>query len=171
MEHKSECKQGHEQAQEQQVMGEAIAGRENLVPLSVLWVSACNVCSTHKPESIRSLAGLIEAEGGLLNPLAVVVEVVDEVEGYGVVAGGRRLRALQLLVEQGKMEADALVPVRVFRNEQAVSVSLTENVTQEPMNPADELVAFRTLVREGKSIEQIAARYGVRLGSACHQGR
>lgn len=150
------------QEAEQHVMSEAIAGRDDLVPLSVLWLSASNVRSRHDPESIRTLAGLIEAEGGLLNPLAVVVEVVNGMDGYGVVAGGRRLRALQLLVEQGKMDADALIPVRVFESEQAVSVSLTENVTQEPMNPADELVAFRTLSREGKSIEQIAARYGVK---------
>lgn len=150
------------QEQEPQVMGEAIAGRDDLVPLSVLWLSESNVRSRHNPDSIRSLAGLIEAEGGLLNPLAVVVEVVNGVEGYGVVAGGRRLRALQLLVELGKMDAYALIPVRVFESEQAVSVSLTENVTQEPMNPADELVAFRTLSCEGKSIEQIAARHGVK---------
>lgn len=150
------------QEQEQHVMSEAIAGREDLVPLSVLWLSSSNVRSKHDPEAIRSLAGLIVAEGGLLNPLAVVMEVVNGVEGYGVVAGGRRLRALQLLVELGKMDADALIPVRVFESEQAVSVSLTENVTQEPMNPADELVAFRTLSQEGKSIEQIAARYGVK---------
>lgn len=147
---------------QQDVMNEAIAGRDDLVPLSVLWLSASNVRSKHDPEGIRTLAGLIEAEGGLLNPLSVVVELVNGVEGYGVVAGGRRLRALQLLVEQGKMDADALIPVRVFESEQAVSVSLTENVTQEPMNPADELVAFRTLSQEGKSIEQIAARYGVK---------
>lgn len=150
------------QEAEQHVMSEAIAGRDDLVPLSVLWLSTSNVRSKHDPESIRSLAVLIEAEGGLLNPLAVVVEVVNGVEGYGVVAGGRRLRALQLLVELGKMDADALIPVRVFESEQAVSVSLTENVTQEPMNPADELVAFRTLASEGKNIEQIAARYGVK---------
>lgn len=154
---KTELKQA-----QQDVMNEAIAGRDDLVPLSVLWLSASNVRSKHDPEGIRALAGLIEAEGGLLNPLAVVVELVNGVEGYGVVAGGRRLRALQLLVEQGKMDADALIPVRVFESEQAVSVSLTENVTQEPMNPADELVAFRTLSQEGKSIEQIAARYGVK---------
>lgn len=154
---KTELKQA-----QQDVMNEAIAGRDDLVPLSVLWLSASNVRSKHDPESIRTLAGLIEAEGGLLNPLAVVVELVNGAEGYGVVAGGRRLRALQLLVELGKMDADALIPVRVFESEQAVSVSLTENVTQEPMNPADELVAFRTLSQEGKSIEQIAARYGVK---------
>lgn len=147
---------------QQDVMNEAIAGRDDLVPLSVLWLSASNVRSKHDPEGIRTLAGLIEAEGGVINPLSVVVELVNGVEGYGVVAGGRRLRALQLLVEQGKMDADALIPVRVFDSEQAVSVSLTENVTQEPMNPADELVAFRTLSQEGKSIEQIAARYGVK---------
>lgn len=150
------------QEQEQHVMSEAIAGREDLVPLSVLWLSASNVRGKRDPESIKSLAALILAERGLLNPLAVVFEVVDGVEGYGVVAGGRRLLALQLLVEQGHMDADALIPIRVFENEQAVTVSLTENITQEPMHPADELVAFRTLSQEGKSIAQIAARYGVK---------
>lgn len=144
------------------VMTEASAGRDEWVPLSLLWLSEKNVRTKRDPASIRSLAAQIEAEGGLLNPLAVIVEVKDGQDGYGVVAGGRRLLALLLLVEQGKMDADALAPVKIFENEQAVSVSLSENITQEPMNPADELVAFRSLAAEGKSIEQIAARYSVK---------
>jgi len=136
------CKTERNQEQEQHVMSEAIAGREDLVPLSV-----SNVRSKTKrdPESIKTLAVLIEAEGGLLNPLAVVVEIIDRVEGYEVVADSRRLLALLWLVKPGKMDAEALIPVRVFESEQAVFVSLIENTTREPMHQADELVAFRTL--------------------------
>lgn len=47
------------QEQEQHVMSEAIAGREDLVPLSVLWLSKSNVRGKRDPESIKSLAALI----------------------------------------------------------------------------------------------------------------
>lgn len=78
----------------------------------------------------------------------------------GVVAGGRRLAALQLLVRQGRLAVDADIACLLAEQTRAIGVSLTENASQEPMHPADQLEAFKAL-DEGKSAGQIAAAFGV----------
>jgi ParB family transcriptional regulator, chromosome partitioning protein len=45
--------------------------------------------------------------------------------------------------------------------ERAVQISLTENSGREPMHPADEFEAFKTLINAGQTIEEVAARFGV----------
>ena len=40
-------------------------------------------------------------------------------------------------------------------------ISLAENVQREPMHPADEFEAFRQLIEKGKSVADVAARFGV----------
>jgi ParB family chromosome partitioning protein len=40
-------------------------------------------------------------------------------------------------------------------------ISLAENVQREPMHPADEFEAFRQLIANGKSVTDVAARFGV----------
>ena len=85
----------------------------------------------------------------------------DATEHFGVVAGGRRLAALQWLAAQGRMAADAPIECLVFAGGRGTSVSLVENVAQEAMHPADQLVAFKALVEQGHSAGQIAAAFGV----------
>jgi len=116
----------------------------------------------HDPSTIPELAAAILAEGGLLNPLAVIPEKIKGSKGdHGVVAGGRRLAALQYLAEHAAVRADVPVRCRVFDAERGVSVSLVENATQEPMHPADQLEAFKRLVDEGRTAGQIAAAYNL----------
>lgn len=137
-------------------------GTAILVPVSMLFVSDANVRKTRNPQSIPELASLIEAEG-LLNPLCVVAEEGKKGRAtgrFGVIAGGRRLMALQFLVESKRMPADWAVPCKSFDSARAVGVSLTENVGQEAMHPADKAEAFRALADEGKTIAQIAGRFG-----------
>lgn len=139
--------------------------RPAVLPLNRLFLSTQNVRKKRDPATIPALAAMILEHGGLLYPLVVIVErtTIDgvEVEGWGVVAGGRRLAALQLLAREGRMPADAGIPCLVAEQACAVGVSLTENASQEPMHPADQLEAFKTLVEEGKSAGQIAAAFGV----------
>ena len=139
--------------------------RPVVLPLNRLFLSAENVRKQRDPATIPQLAAMIEAHCGLIYPLVVIVErtTIDgvEVEGWGVVAGGRRLAALQLLARQGRMAADAGIACLLAERARAVGVSLTENASQEPMHPADQLEAFKALVDEGKSAGQIAAAFGV----------
>ena len=100
----------------------------------------------------------------------------DGAERYAVVAGGRRLKAMQALVEDNVFDADYPVPCQV-RSDDAdpAELSLAENVIRIAMHPADQVVAFSELARAGQSVSAIAARFGaseriveqrLRLGNA-----
>lgn len=81
---------------------------------------------------------------------------------YAVIAGRRRLMALQALAEAGRIEADAPVPVRLQQEGTAAAeISLAENVVRAPMHPADQFDAFRALIDGGAARADIAARFGV----------
>jgi ParB family transcriptional regulator, chromosome partitioning protein len=80
---------------------------------------------------------------------------------HEVCAGGRRLRAMALLVEQGRWAENQPVAVLVVPAEQALMASLIENVEREALNPADEFAAFARLIDGGRSVEDVAAAFGV----------
>ena len=53
------------------------------------------------------------------------------------------------------------MPCLVVEPDAAAESSLAENVVRISMHPADQVVAFSRLAREGATAEQIAARFGV----------
>ena len=138
---------------------DTVAPVQNLmpVPLSRLRPSRRNVRKTTGP-AIDALAASI-ARVGLLQNLTVIL--ARDGEHYDVVAGGRRLAALKRLAKQGRIPADWDVPCLVVADDDARTVSLTENVQREAMHPADQFEAFAALVAEGRPIEDIAADFGV----------
>ena len=93
-----------------------------------------------------------------------------------MVAGGRRLKAMRVLVEDKVIDADHPVPCQVRSGDaQPGDVSLAENVMRIAMHPADQVTAFAELVAAGQSVSAIAARFGtservveqrLRLGNA-----
>ena len=100
----------------------------------------------------------------------------DGGERFAVVAGGRRLKAMQALVEDKVFDADRPVPCQVRTGDaEPGEVSLAENVVRIAMHPADQVTAFARLVEAGQSVSAIAARFGaseriveqrLRLGNA-----
>src|SRR5690606_12831711 len=113
---------------------------------------------TRGQQPLESLADSIHAQG-LLQNLNVVKAKKRGM--YEVVAGGRRLQAMQILVADGRWTDEVVVPVRIVSDDNAFEVSLTENVQREAMHPADEFDAFAALIDQGHAIEDIAARFGV----------
>jgi ParB family transcriptional regulator, chromosome partitioning protein len=104
------------------------------------------------PGSIDALAASIDAVG-LLQP--IVVRAAED--GYVLVAGERRLRALRQL-------GHATVPA-VIREETDGRTNLTEalveNLQREDLNPLEEAAAFKELLEEyGMTHEEIAVRVG-----------
>jgi ParB family transcriptional regulator, chromosome partitioning protein len=85
--------------------------------------------------------------------------------GYEPVDGGRRLRALKLLAEQGKIEPDHPVPafIRELDDAEALSLSLATAITRLDLDPADEALNFADLADKGMSPDNIAARFGIPL--------
>lgn len=127
------------------------------VPLKNLLAWEGNVRTTQPDKSIHELAASIEAVG-LLHSL--VVEPIQRGK-YPVIAGKRRLLALSLLQQQGKITATYKVPCRLLPpGTDLTEISLTENIQHEPMFPLDECASFQTLIESGKCIADVAARFG-----------
>ena len=79
-----------------------------------------------------------------------------------MVAGGRRLKAMQALVEDGSLDAGHSVPCKVQpEGVEPGEISLAENVVRIAMHPADQVVAFSKLAKAGQSVSSIAARFGM----------
>ncbi len=115
---------------------------------------------------------------GLLENLVVRADAEDA-DGTGphaVIAGGRRLKALQELAGEGAIDPDHPVPCQVRSGDaDSGEVSLAENVVRVAMHPADQVEAFGRLAAAGQPVSAIAARFGaserlveqrLRLGSA-----
>lgn len=107
--------------------------------------------------SIAELAASIK-ECGVLQNLVVVQGARGR---YDVCAGGRRFEALTLLVGNGDLADNYPVPVLIVPADRALIASLSENCFHIPMHPADEFAAFAKLIGQGKSVEDVAAAFGI----------
>ena len=129
-----------------------------IVPLNKLDRDPLNVRKTHTAEGIKELAATIRADGyRLLQNL--IVRKSEKKGRYLVTAGGRRRAALLLLAEAGEIAQDFPVECKLREAEDATAISLTENL-HEAMHPADQYEAFKALADQGKSVSDIAARFG-----------
>ena len=132
------------------------------IPLHKLVRSSANVRKIGA-DSIDDLAASI-AVHGLLQNLTVTKKAVtgktkSKADIYEVVAGGRRLAALQCLAKLQKIAGDYPVPCKVVTGS-AEELSLVENTIRQPMHPADQFEAFDRL-QTGLGVEDVAARFGV----------
>ena len=134
------------------------------ISLARLEASADNVRKTQA--GARDLAELKAsiAAHGLLENLVVRPLGTDPEDGprYAVVAGGRRLSALNALVRDGVVDAGFQVHCRVLGDsDRDQEVSLAENVVRVAMHPADQVTTFARLIEAGSSVNEIATRFGV----------
>jgi len=129
------------------------------IPLNKLTAWDGNVRKTAGADTaLAELAASIAAHG-LLQSLVVRNGKKGK---FAVVAGSRRLQALQQLVESGRIEADYAVPCQLVADDaDATEISLAENAVRESMHPADEFEAFRNLSDKGMPAADVAARFGV----------
>jgi ParB family chromosome partitioning protein len=139
--------------------GTAIA----IVPIAIrnLVKSPLNV-RKQKPRGIDELARLIDSQGLIQN--LVVTEQKNKKKStgrYEVVAGGRRLDALNLLVAEDRLASTDEVNCRIVSAEDALAISLAENSGREAMHPADLVMAYLHLSDAEFSPDEIAPRFGV----------
>jgi ParB family chromosome partitioning protein len=80
---------------------------------------------------------------------------------YEVPAGGRRYRALELLIEKKRLPKTAPIPCVIRTGGIAEEDSLAENVQRAPLHPLDQFRAFLALREKGQSEEEIAAAFFV----------
>lgn len=130
------------------------------LPLTQLKPSKKNVRkSTPSKDSHDQLVAGIQSVG-LLTPLIVIPSEKDDV--FEVIAGKRRLKALQELSKHGHFDKDVKFQCNLLRAEDvnAEEISLMENTQRVSMHPADEFEAMLKLKKNGMDAEEIAVRHG-----------
>ncbi len=133
------------------------------IPFNKLMLSQANVRRIKAGVSIEELAEDI-ARRTLLQ--SITVRPVLDAEGaetgmFEIPAGGRRYRALELLVKQKRLARSAPIPCVVRTEGTAEEDSLAENIQRAPLHPLDQFRAFQALREKGQSEEEIAAAFFV----------
>ena len=136
------------------------------IPFNHLVLSQSNVRRVKAGISVDELAESI-ARRGLIQSLhvrPVIGEDGAETGKFEVPAGGRRFRALELLVKQKRLAKTAPVPCIVSAADDGVlidEVSLAENIERAPLHPLDQFRAFQAMRDKGMTEEAIAAAFFV----------
>ena len=133
------------------------------IPFNKLMLAQSNVRRIKVGVSIEELAEDI-ARRTLLQSLTV--RPVHDADGnetgmFEIPAGGRRYRALELLVKQKRLAKTAPIPCVIREGGIAEEDSLAENVQRAPLHPLDQFRAFLVLREKGMSEEEIAAAFFV----------
>lgn len=126
------------------------------IPFSDLYLSGINPRSVVSESGVEALAenirriGLIQNLGGLRD---------EDGTRVGVVAGGRRLRALTLLQDDTRFQT---VAVQIAPDAETARLWATsENGQREALHPADEIRDYGRMDKRGVSVADIAVAYGV----------
>lgn len=133
------------------------------IPFNKLLLSQANVRRVKAGVSIEELADDI-ARRTLLQSLTVrPVRDADGAETgmFEIPAGGRRYRALEMLVKQKRLARTAAIPCVVRTEGIPEEDSLAENIQRAPLHPLDQFRAFLALRDKGQSEEEIAAAFFV----------
>jgi ParB family chromosome partitioning protein len=126
------------------------------IAVSSLEKSPLNARRTMSREGIDEMKASILAHGLMQN-----LVVIDVGNGkYEVVAGSRRLVALQELIEEGRFADTYAVHCQIVDAQHALELSIAENKIRHAMHPADEHAAFAELVEKGMTAEQVSQRFG-----------
>jgi ParB family chromosome partitioning protein len=135
--------------------------RLDYIPLSAIHYNPAINARRDTETDVSELAATIDAQN-LGQPLLLRPAGRDR---YEPVDGGRRLRALKLLAEQGKVSLDHPIPayIRELDDKEAMSLSLATVITRVDLHPADEALDFTDLVQQGMKPEEIAVRFGIPL--------
>lgn len=126
------------------------------IPFAKVWPSPMNPRKTFDEGAILELAESIK-QHGLLQPITVR----PKGDQYEIVMGERRFRAWQ---ENCRLDPNFQreIPciVREMSDEEALDAMITENLQRKDVDPIEEAFAFGQLHAHGKSIEEIAERFG-----------
>jgi ParB family chromosome partitioning protein len=140
-----------------------ITADEARLPLSKLTLSAMNPRQNVPAAEVEELADSIWTAGLIQN----LAGIEDGKGGAEIVAGGRRLRALQLLAERHPELAQerpdlANPPVRIAPDDSTAQAwSVAENAARRYLHPADEIRAYGKMERNGATPAVIARAFAV----------
>ena len=108
-----------------------------LIPFSRLYLSDANVRKTRSEDDDIQLSADIEARGLLQNLLVTKSKKRGK---FAVIAGGRRLRVIEMIVTRGAWAPDTEIECKLLEGseEEAGEASLAENFQRVGMSPAEE---------------------------------
>lgn len=135
------------------------------IPIEKLVLSKLNVRQIVNDGGTADLEASIMSHG-LLSALVVhtIIATPKAKALYGVLAGGRRLRAMQALLKRGDLPKGHLVPcdVRDEAAEAQIEISVIENTARVALTPVEEFTAFARLSEEDPDMDAaaIAKRFG-----------
>ncbi|UCI07334.1 ParB/RepB/Spo0J family partition protein [Mesorhizobium sp. B1-1-8] len=133
---------------------------QTYLPLSALSAPKGNPRKAFSAKTIAGLAQSIKTDGVLQN-----LTVIPQQDGtYRIHIGKRRYLALQLLRRNGDIDDAYRVPVEIKEDldgRAALRIATVENVQREALDPIDEAEAFRTLLRNGSSLADVAVQTGL----------
>jgi len=140
-----------------------VLSNTRLIPFNKLVLSQANVRRVSNGVTIEDLAADIAHRGLLhnLNVRPVLDEVGAVTDTFEIPAGGRRYRALEILVKQKRLPKTAEIPCNVKSADDPISAeedSLAENTFREALHPLDEFRAIQELSAKGLGDETIAGR-------------
>jgi ParB family chromosome partitioning protein len=140
-----------------------VLSNTRLIPFNKLVLSQANVRRVSNGVSIEDLAEDIAHRGLLhnLNVRPVLDESGAETDMFEIPAGGRRYRALEILVKQKRLPKTAEIPCNVKSADDPISAeedSLAENTFREALHPLDEFRTIQELSAKGLGDDTIAAR-------------
>ncbi|MDF1670157.1 MAG: ParB N-terminal domain-containing protein [Roseovarius sp.] len=139
------------------VAGGLVATEPQMIPLNKLALSPKNVRKTQATEAEDAELYASIKETGLKQNL-----LVHKVGAkFHVHAGGRRLAALNKLVEDKVIKPGHPIPCSVEDPDQAEDTSAAENMIRSAMHAADQFEAFATLRAKGRTEDQIARQFGI----------
>ena len=122
------------------------------IPFNRLVLSQANVRRIKAGIAVEELAEDI-ARRTLLQSLTVrpvLDEDGNETGTFEVPSGGRRYRALELLVKGKRLARTAPIPCIIRTEGIAEEDSLAENVQRAPLHPLDQFRAFQALREKGR---------------------
>jgi len=127
------------------------------IPIGQLKVSRSNMRCGGKAPDVSDILQSIRENGVQQSML-----VRKEGKSYGVVAGRRRLFALRIVSKETGKKLKA--PCGILEdgdNSAAIEASIIENIARLPATEMEQYEAFGRLKKSGRSLEDIAAYFGV----------
>lgn len=141
------------------------------IPLRLIAPSPRNPRKSFDDDALRELADNIRQQG-LLQPITVrpvdwddnldeeIGEIVSTPTKYEIVCGERRFRAFSLIDADSKRPLTIPALVRDMSDDEAFDAMITENLQRKDVDPIEEAIAFRELVKAGQDCKSIAVRFG-----------
>jgi len=127
------------------------------IPIEQLHISKLNMRHGRKSPDVSDILPSVR-EKGILLPLIVRPEDGN----FGVVAGGRRYRCGEIIVEEGGAFEPPLCAVMGEGDDaEALEISLIENFARRHPDPFSEYETFARLIKCGRTIDGVAATFGI----------